>query len=218
MDLNILDLIVTKPIYIQMAKNGQWDTAWKILLPNDKPSKSDIKNFLDDSPERLAFELFYETVDGRKFLFGSYFSDSFVIKDMTEFLCGIFSIVFNKNLKKISNIIRDTSKLCTDSNDMYFQGQPNELVLGVLDSWRFYKPCTLWKNECLSKSISSIDEKQLAKFPHLMKNSDNSSLLEFVWSDKYLHFIGFTVSDLDIKRKVYTINFRHTNKLIKALL
>ncbi len=191
-NIEILDKYLAKPIYIQSALDVKWDKAWKIPLTNTKPTEQDIDNFLSQGGTKLAFELFYETNYEGKFLCGSYFESNSVIPTKEKFLKGIFNIVFDMDISKISNAINYMNE-SLGNTDKLFSSKCTDVELGILDFWRFYPAAELLEVNDSNMHINLADK--LKEFPYLQINKDNTALLEFVCDYTPLHFVGFTVSN-----------------------
>ncbi len=180
---NINNIFVGKPFLINISKNDQWEKAWKINRSQSLPSDQKIESYLENEPfTSLAIEVWFKDKYNETTIFGMGYSQKFKVKNEAEFLKIIIEESFE--YKNFILFINNLSKIFTESNDFFFQTNPDLIRIGVVDHWFSVGPCLIWENSSQpTLSLKEVKER-LKNRPELVSTPLNFISVAYVYKSE----------------------------------
>ena len=117
--------VVPPPLYIQIAKDGIWERAWKVTYPDGAPTALEVQSYLSGREEDVALEVFLRTADGRRSYFGIRHPQSCHLElNRIEFLKTLLKIVFESKKSTFKEISKTAALELFGNKGALFAGDP----------------------------------------------------------------------------------------------
>lgn len=189
--------VLPPPLYIQMAKDGIWERAWKVTYADGAPTALEVQRYLSGREKDVALEVFFRTADGRRSYFGIRHPQGCRFDlNRIEFLKTLLKIVFESKKSTFEEISKTAAlELCANKGAL-FAGDPDRVDIGVIDYWKSVGKCTVWqKGDVKQLNENALVQALSGHHPELLKNSKNCQGVEFKYFGDLPHWISFEVSE-----------------------
>ena len=193
----IESLIASPPLFIQLAKEGVWERAWKLHLSEGPPSETWLKSYARGGEDDIAVEVFFRCTEGRELYFGLRHSRKLKPGlDPVYFLTAFFRGVFEFQETTFSTMVNGIVRELSGDPPALFAGDPDHIDIGVVNYWKSAGSCTVWRKE----APKVFREKDLV---HMLAGQNKSLLrnrlhylgLEFKYLGSLPHWISFEASE-----------------------
>jgi len=209
--------LTRSPFKLQMAVDRQWEEAWKINFDNFKFSEDEIRKFVGKDTQIVAVELFYKTNDKRDFYFGvQYHPDLKRIENPYTFLKTYLSTLKELKDRSIYSVISNLGQNLNGNKETFLTYEPSSIVIGIVDWWMTFGPCTIWEKGEEKFINSQILHEKLESNKNLISNGKNYPGLEFVYNYTPKHWISFQVGEKEGSE--FKLDASHIVELLEALL
>jgi len=214
---SINDRLTSNPFKVQMAVNRQWEKAWKISFNNFNFTENEIKDFVKKDTEIVAVELFYKTKDKKDFYFGvQYHPDLKNIENPYAFLKTYMNTVKELKDRSFHSVISNLGQNLNDNKETFLTCEPSSIVMGIVDWWMTFGPCTIWKKGKEKVISSQILNKKLESNKNLITNDKNYPGIEFVYDCTPKHWISFQAGEKE--ESEFKLDASYVVDLLETLL
>lgn len=214
---SINDKLTDNPFKVQMAVNRQWEKAWKIDFNNFNFSENEIKDFVKKDTEVIAVELFYKTKDKRDFYIGiQYHPDLNKVENPYSFLKTYLNTLKDLKDKSLPSIVLNLGLNLDGNEDAFLTREPSSIVLGIVDWWMTFGPCTIWEKGEEKVISRKILLKKLESNRNLISNDKNYPGIEFVYNYVPKHWISFQAGEKS--GVIFELDTSYVVDLLKILL
>lgn len=179
------NLISGKPDMIQFAKDGKYESAWKIMISDGRPTAEEIQSYLDaEEFNDLIVEYLWKSRDGENANVMTLFhNENMAVESNHDFIN--FSLDAFYDYTTFGDFKNYIDKRIIGF-DFLFKSPVDVIRIGILNHWFSVGPVDLWKRGEVRPTLDQIRQKVLSN-PKLNPSALNYQSLAFIFNfDKKL--------------------------------
>lgn len=176
----ITKYIKDKPYFAQIAKDGVWESAFKINLTNPDFKDAKLQLYLMRKPfQNLDAELFFKDSDEEVYVLGLTFNKKLLTQSSMEFITNIITLA--KEFINFEDLINDLDATLIGKQYL-FKGEPDLIRIGIVNHWFSVGPILLWQKGWKKEINNIILQERLSVKPEVVRTNLNYQGMSFIFN------------------------------------
>lgn len=174
------NFIKSKPILIQVAKDGVWENTWNIDLSKSVPEEVEIEQYLKRSVYKdVAVEVVFQEAPDVFYILGMTFNSHLKTRTANDFLQVFINEVINYS--DFKDFVDHLDQRIV-GQEFLLTGIPDLIRIGIVNHWFSVGPCLVWQKNWPKEMSRHKLEQRLETKPEVIETDLNYQGMSFIFN------------------------------------